>query len=447
MRLRSLKGRLTFGLTLSLLVVVASAWVAGHEALHHVARVFVLSRLGHDADALVAAVDFLRGGLSHVGRRRLTPIYNQPYSGHYFVLSVPGRNPIYSRSLWDRTLDTRPLAPGETAWWHAAGPQGQRLLVWGGGFRKQGQAFSVAMAEDVSPLERQLWGYEWVLAGIAGGGMVLILLVQWGVIAHTFRRLQPVYDDIERLERGEAVALSTDLPDEVLPLVHKINRLLEQYRQRLERSRRAAGNLAHALKGPLSLAGQQAEQAEPALRERLGGQLERIRQLMERELKRARFAGSGGPGQELRPGEELPTLARLLEQMHPAKPLRVDCRFVDGSILQADREDMLELIGNLLDNACKWAASRVLCTLAPDGEGGWILSVEDDGPGCSDEVLSRISSRGVRLDEAVDGHGLGLSIVEDIVALYHGRIDFGRSEDLGGFRARVTLPTQSLGRG
>jgi signal transduction histidine kinase len=421
--------------------------VAGHEALHHVARAFVLSRLHHDAEALLAAVDLLPGGQVHIGRRHLTPIYNQPYSGHYFVLSFPERDPVYSGSLWDRTLDTRALAPGKTAQWHAAGPQGQRLLVWAGGFRKRGLALTVAVAEDVSPLEQQLRGYEWVLAGIAGGGVVLILLVQWGVIVHTFRKLQPVYDDIERLERGEAVALSTDLPDEVLPLVHKLNRLLEQYRQRLERSRRAAGNLAHALKGPLSLAGQQAEQTEPALRERLGEQLERIRQLMERELKRARFAGSGGPGQDFRPGEELPVLSRLLEQMYPDKGLNVECRIDDGRALHADREDILELIGNLLDNACKWAASRVLCRVAQDGDGSWTLTVEDDGPGCSDEVPSHISGRGVRLDESIGGYGLGLSIVEDIVALYQGRIDFGRSAELGGFKARVILPMQSPGRG
>ncbi len=442
MRLRSLQSRLAFGLGISLLVLIACAWVVGHEALHRLGHAFVLSRLQHDAEAMVAALKTGPEGQLHIGQRWLSPVYNQPYSGHYFVLTIDGQAPVYSRSLWDQILAIRTLAPGETDQWRATGPTGQDLLVWGGGFRKKDTSFTLAVAEDISPFDEELRGFEWILSALAAGGVLLLFLVQRSLITQAFHKLQPVYDDIERLERGDTIALTEDLPDEVLPLVRKLNRLLEQYRQRLERSRRATGNLAHALKTPLHLLVQQLEHNDPPLEperlNRLNGQVDRIRQLMERELKRARFAGSVGPGQWFRPEEELPILARLLEGMHPEKDLRVQCRIDDGEALQADREDMLELIGNLLDNASKWAAGQVSCKIRETGD-QWQLTVEDDGPGCSDEELARVSSRGTRLDESVSGHGLGLSIVEDIVTLYNGHIQYGRSESLGGFSARVTL--------
>jgi signal transduction histidine kinase len=107
-----------------------------------------------------------------------------------------------------------------------------------------------------------------------------------------------------------------------------------------------------------------------------------------------------------------------------------------------DREDMLELVGNLLDNACKWAESEVHCRLDREAE-GLLLRVDDDGPGCSDAELAAIGERGVRVDERMDGHGLGLSIVREILDLYHGRLTLGRSPSLGGFRASVELPVAS----
>jgi len=377
-----------------------------------------------------------------IGAQRLTPVYNQPYSGHYFALAPENDASLYSRSLWDQTLEVAALAPGETLDWRAVGPDGQDLLVWGGGFQKQGARFTLAVAEDLSPLSQELVAFEWILAALAGGGVLLLFLLQNTLIGQAFHKLQPVYDDIERLERGDVLSLTEELPDEVLPLVRKLNGLLDHFRQRLERSRRAAGNLAHALKTPLHLLVQQLEEQDPPLPARrldqLNEQIERIRQLMDRELKRARYAGSVGPGQQFRPDEELPTLARLLQGMHPEKPLDVQCRCPEGESLQMDREDMLELIGNLMDNACKWARSQVHCRIRREG-GTWQLQVEDDGPGCSDEELAQVSARGARLDESVSGHGLGLSIVEDIVKIYGGRTRYGRSETLGGFCARVTL--------
>jgi signal transduction histidine kinase len=447
MTLSSLQSRLAYGLGISLLALIAAVGLVGHETLYRLGHAFVLSRLQHDAEALVAALNIEPDGAPRIGRQRLTPVYSQPYSGHYFALEMAGQEPLYSRSLWDQTLELDPLAPGETMQWQALGPMGQRLLIWSGGFSKQDTVLTLAVAEDLSSFDKELRSFERILGLMASGGVLLLFLIQRGLISQTFGKLRPLYEDIERLERGDAVSLTENLPDEVLPLVRKLNRLLEQYQQRLERSRRATGNLAHALKTPLHLLVQELEQLDPPLAQaslrRMNDQVDRIRSLMERELKRARFAGSVGPGRQFQPEEELPTLARLLESMHPAKDLRVECVFGTDDSLQADREDMLELVGNLLDNACKWAASRVTCRVAGDSD-GWLLRVEDDGPGCDDAQLLHIAERGTRLDENVSGHGLGLSVVQEICELYRGRIEFGRSPSLGGFMASVYIPRPGI---
>ena len=321
--MHSLEGRLQLGLSLSLLLLIGGAWWFGHAALHRTAESFMLSRLQHDGDALIAALHTNRAGTPRIGQRRLTPVYNQPYSGHYFALETTGTKQQRSRSLWDYDLQVRRLAVGETVSWRAAGPDGQQLLVWGSGFSKDGHSFSLAVAEDITPLEEELRGFEWLFAGIAAAGLVFMILAQRFVVHRALRQLQPVYRDIERLEKGETGSLTEAVPSEILPLVRKLNRLLELFAQRLERSRSAAGNLAHALKGPMNLMVQRLQArsltADPELRQTLDEQLERISRLIDRELKRARFAGAGGPGQQFDPREELPTLVQLLKQMHPDK--------------------------------------------------------------------------------------------------------------------------------
>lgn len=440
---RSLEGRLQLGLGISLVLLMAGVWGLGHAALQATANAFLLGRLQHDSDALVSAFSPEPSGQTQIRGRRLTPIYDQPYSGHYYALVTDRGQQLLSRSLWDWNLPIPNIQAGAPRQWRVEGPAGQHLLVWGGRYRKAGVNFTLLVAEDTSALEQELWRLYWLVAGVALGGIVLMLLTQRLVLHRAFRQLQPVYSDIERLEKGDAISLTETVPAEVLPLVQKLNRLLNHYGQRLERTRRATGNLAHALKAPLSLMTQWLERKDPGLNPQLATefktQIENIQRLMERELKRARYAGTGGPGQRFDAFEELPTLTRLLEQIHAHKGVHILYGVDLAQELPIDREDMLELLGNLLDNACKWARSQVIYSLST-GEQGLLILVEDDGPGCSEEELANITTRGTRLDESTHGHGLGLSIVRDIVDVYKGRIEFGRSERLGGFQVSILLP-------
>jgi signal transduction histidine kinase len=443
--MRSLEARLHAGLTLSLLLLVAGAWWLGHEALHRTADAFVLTRLQHDAEALIGSLAIDARGVRGDGRAAALPVYQRPYSGHYYVVAPPTGEALRSRSLWDWDLALPPLRIGETAHWHAAGPDGQRLLVWGGGYSRDGQVFTLAVAEDIGALEALVTTFERIGIGVALGGLVLMALVQRRVVRQAFARLGPLEADIARLEQGEAGRLTEGVPSEFLPLVHKVNRLLDTYSKRLERSRNAAGNLAHSIKGPLAILSQQIDaqgrRLPPGLAEAMREQVAAIARRLDRELKRARLAGGGGAGRHFDPAAELPALARVLQLLYQDKTLDIRTRVEPAAAapFPADREDMLELLGVLMDNACKWANARVECrvALAP---AALTLRVEDDGPGCPEADLEAIRVRGARLDEAVGGHGLGLAIAGEICALYGGTLDLGRSDALGGFRAVVALP-------
>ena len=436
--MRSLETRLHLGLGLSLFFVISAAWWLGHAALHRSTEAYVLSRLEHDAEALLRA-------LAHHPPRPdgLGLIYQQPFSGHYYaIITADGRQHL-SRSLRGQPLGAEPLPVGQVTDWEVRGPRGQRLLVRGAGYRIDDASVTIAVAEDLIPLLDELQVFERLFAVLAIGGLVLMLLVQRLIVRRALRQLRPIYRDIEALERGTADSLTEAVPREVLPLVRKFNALLGVYGQRLERSRNAAGNLAHALKTPLNLILQQLERLEHPFndeqRQRCREQVQRVQVLVERELKRARIAGGLRPGSMFETTADLPVLIELLERMYADKGLSIRCDNRLSTPLMVDREDMLELIGNLLDNACKWANSQVHCRLEPSGN-GLRLWVDDDGPGCTEAELAAIGARGVRVDERVDGHGLGLSIVREILDLYQGRLELGRSPSLGGFRACVELP-------
>ena len=446
--MNSLAARLNLGLALSLAMLIAVAWSLGHQALHRSTESYVISRLQHDAEALLGALRRDANGQYRLAGDGSMPIYHQPLSGHYFkiVTGAGDDNVIRSRSLWDWDLELPSLRPGEIRQWQTSGPLSQILLVYSAGFQVDGSPLTVAMAEDLTPMLSTLRGFERLFTLLAVVGLALMILVQHLIVGYNCRRLRPVYRDIEALERGTKRSITEDVPTEILPLVRKLNGLLSVYDKRLSRSRNAAGNLAHALKAPLNLMLQQVERPEDGAlsdegRRIRGDQVQRVRELVERELKRARIAGGGAPGSVFDPASELPVLRDLLVRMYPDKDLTLNCMIGLKAPLAADREDMLELFGTLLDNACKWAAHRVDCRLEKTTS-GIRLTIDDDGPGCDTDAFAAIRKRGARLDERLEGHGLGLSIASEIVTLYEGELTLDRSDLLGGFCSRVELPLQ-----
>ncbi|MFZ5621382.1 MAG: sensor histidine kinase [Pseudomonadota bacterium] len=404
---------------------------------------YMLSRLEHDAESLLGAL-LLQPGIADIDLRagRMNPVYQRPFSGHYYVISIDGRT-WRSRSLWDQTLALPAVAVGETARLRATGPEDQLLLVHVAGFRKAGHDLSIAVAEDLSPIRAEVRKFQ-LRYGLFGAlALALLLVSQRQILKLGLVPLRRTRMEIAEMERGERERLSETVPEEILPVVRQVNGLVATLRQRLSRSRNAMGNLAHALKTPLTLLGQIADRddvfRDAATAAQMRDQVAVLRKLLDRELKRARLAGAAATGTRLDLRTELEALVAVLRQLYRERDLQLELDLPASLPLAADREDMHELFGNLLDNACKWARSRVCVRHVRSGD-GLVIRVEDNGPGRNPEELADLDRRGVRIDEdAVPGHGLGLAIAQDIVQHYGGRLRLGRSADLGGFLAEVEL--------
>ncbi len=440
--MRSLERRLQFGLALSLVLLSITLWFIGNQSLRSLTENFIASRLEHNAESLLGAMT-VDPDTSALSWRRIDQRYTRPFSGHYYAIRFADDSLVSSRSLWDYTLEFPLVATGETVQLQASGPSGQRLLLLLKGFKKSGREFTLAVAEDLTPLEQERERFIQWFALLAGVGFIGLLLIQSVVIRRSFRSLEKVGDDVRRLEEGRTVRLSEDVPTEVLPLISEFNHLLRLLNQRLQRSRNAMGNLAHALKGPLNILTHSLDTPDDDDfdLDQARNQVGRIRQLMERELKRARLAGNGLSGVRFNPHSEIPDLVNVLRQVYRERELDLSYRIDPGVTPFGDREDLLELVGNLLDNACKWASSRVTCTVIAGT--AVTLEIEDDGVGLEDQDISRLFNRGTRLDETVEGHGLGLAIVGDIVKLYDAEISFSRSAALGGLSVRIKFPASA----
>ena len=444
--MNSLERSLQLGLIVSLLLLMLIFWWTGSLASRLLTHSFVFNRLESDASILVSHIEFpeLATDEPRLGLVRLNPAYDEPLSGIYYLVRFEDSTDIVSRSAWDQSLDIQSLAPGQKRKLQLNGKVGEPLLVWLGGFAKQGHQFTVAVAEDITPIRERLNIFQWYFACVSLLLMVALLIVQHLIVRHSVRKLEAIREDMNRLEHGRAVSISEDVPSEVVPLVREFNRLLLRFDQRLRQSRNSVGNLAHSLKGPLNLLLRNSDADDmpaEARQQSVEHNAERIRQLIESELKRARLAGRGTAAQIFDLDAELPMLCGLLEQEYSEKKFDIRWTIAPGVALAYDRQDMLELFGNLLDNAVKWCAGVVLVNVRSTD--GILLDVEDDGPGCSPAEFSRLVERGVRLDESVSGHGLGLSIVKDIVDTYQGSLTFARSSRLNGLRVSVFLPDKA----
>lgn len=442
--MRSLQTRLSTGLIVSLVVLFTLQWLIVSRAIRSLTEGYIESRLRHDSEGLLAAINPANESAPLTLRQEpLELIYHRPFSGHYYVIRT-GDDLLRSRSLWDYELPIPDVSVGETQRLYSPGPADQNLLLLVNGFKKQDRPVIIAVAEDLSEIEADIRHFQFIYGAISLAILAVLIIIQRVIVGVGLAPLKEVRRDIISLEKGEIGLLREEVPGEIRPLIKEINHLLETMTGRLQRSRKALGNLAHALKAPLTLLTQLSDREEirdyPEIRRNLIEHTRTLRNLLERELRRARLAGTPRPGQQIVLETEIHYLVDALKKIYKDKTLEITCSISPGGTLSGDREDMLELLGNLLDNACKWAQGKVSLTVEKDN--GISLCIEDDGPGCPDEELARLSQRGVRIDESAAGHGLGLAIVRDIVEQYSGEVVFGRSEDLGGFKVSVWLPAQ-----
>lgn len=437
----SLRNRLSLAVSLVLLVAWGVLAVGLQEFPRRLVEDYVLSRLRRDADLLYVHV---QGAADPVAAARgaAGTLYELPLSGHYFRISRDDML-IRSRSLWDETLPSVTLAASSERVLRLPGPAQQSLLTLAKRFSASDGAWLVIVAEDVSGLDAAIATFRrWLLAG-TGLVLVLLLSLQRWLIVRGLAPLDDAVDACRRLERGEIAPVVASAPSEVRPMLDAVNRLVRYQAQRLARVRHAVGNLSHALKTPLTVLAQAAGEARAsgnaALAATLQVQLDTMRAAIERELHRARLAGGGPSGSGFEARAQLEKLVGALERLHRERAIAIEIA-VPERRFPLDGEDMLELFGNLLDNACKWARSRVRIEILPDVADELAFVIEDDGSGVAQEALGRMGTAGMRTDEQQPGHGLGLAIVGDIVAQYGGSIRYGRSDSLGGLRVEGRLP-------
>ena len=437
--MRSIQQRLSLGLIsvlliIGLLLAQISLWLFDRSL-----RGYLQTTLQDETQTLLGAIVRGPNGLQ-LDERRLSAAFKRPYSGLYFRIDL-GEQSWRSRSLWDRDLPPVPAAGLQDTL--GDGPQGQQWLVYRADYQRYGQSIVIHVARDYTPILNSFSQVQKMVLGLGIAALVLILLLQRLTVSRALRPLEQARRQLMQLQQGQRSQLDQQVPLELEPLVAQINHLLAHTEDTLKRSRNALGNLGHALKTPLavlvSLATREELKQLPQLRESLNGQLQQIEQRIARELGRARLAGEALPGAHFDCASELPELFSTLVMIH-GNHLQLDWQAEPGLRLPWDREDLLELLGNLLDNACKWADSQVKLQISKVTE-GYQLTIDDDGPGIDAAQRDDVLSRGSRLDEQVAGHGLGLGIVRDIVDAWAGSLQLADSP-LGGLRVTVSLPTK-----
>ena len=439
--MRSLEHRLQAGLAISLIILMVFLGWAQISVIKELTESFINSRLEHDSQSLLASLKRDADGKLSTLETRLATVYSQPFSGHYYqIIFSDNSDVIRSRSLWDSTFEFPIPQLGQVKTVQRIGPDSQSLLVHIASYQKQKQMVTIAVAEDITPLQQDLKFYSLLFSSLALVVLILLLLIQRIIVKSSFRPLKRVQQEVLDLSEGQQGRLTEDVPNEIRPLVEAVNNLLSIMTVRLERSRNALGNLAHTLKGPLNLLTQLSDddriKKHTPIHNEIKEHSQRMQQIINHELKRARIAGAGSPGQRFIPSKELPNLIKVLQQMYGDKSLTFNCDIMPGAINDTDRDDLLELVGNLLDNSCKWAKSTINCTIRT--EPNLEIIIEDDGVGCSPEQLELITQRGIRIDESISGHGLGLTIVKEIAQIYQLNLHFDRSPELGGLRVHLT---------
>jgi two-component system sensor histidine kinase PhoQ len=398
--------------------------------------------------ALVAAAEPVPGGGYAPPIHDIDPRLAQPRSG-LFAQIRSARHQWRSPSTAGSAIEFGPLlGQGERRYFNEEFGH-ERVAVESRGLQFEDDTQNVrsltfSVAVSLTPYEEQLWRFRQKMLGSFTGLMfalllTLALLLRWGLAP--LRRLER---EIHEVEEGRSEVLSGGYPRELSGVATNLNALLVGERKRVARYRDTLGNLAHSLKTPLAVMQTTLSKETPIAAAAFGTEIDRMRDIIAHQLKRAAASGGALLGQApIDVAQVAADLRSTLLKVFASKDLSIELVVERESQFIGDRGDFTEVLGNLVDNACKWCRSRVRVTVTIDPQAGTrerlSVIVEDDGPGISEENRTRVLQRGVRADESVPGHGLGLAMVRDTVDLYGGSVSIDASP-LGGARFSLRLP-------
>ncbi len=452
------------------LVAIAAGWsvlglIAGGFLLSSLFRSSIErsldNRLLADLENVVAVAELDCSGGFTMPKPLIAERFTRVFSGSYWQVASMAigtdKQPdqlMRSRSLWDKILPfSDKKKPGEIQKGYAGGPIGQnlrfieRIVSLPGSEPEAGatacsgdKVFRITIAGDLNDIESEVKSFNTTLFG-----SVIVLGVSLFAAMALFVRLglaplDHVSKSLAAIRAGRADHLEGKFPVEIQPLADEINQLVKHNIEVVARARTHVGNLAHFLKTPLSVLANEVQGVNGAMAETVARQVQVMRRQVDHYLARARTVASAsviGARTEVTP--VLTDLTRALTKIYAAQGITVERGGVDGLTFRGDRSDLEEMVGNLLDNACKWAEEKVAVVAVPGKQGRLLITVTDDGPGLSDEQKKRVLERGERLDESKPGSGLGLGIVKEIAALYGGTLTLNRSQS-GGLSSELDLP-------
>ncbi|MCC7272273.1 MAG: HAMP domain-containing histidine kinase [Alphaproteobacteria bacterium] len=419
----------------------AAAWFVAGVVTRQVESAFE-TRLGALLDAAVAATAIDAEERVVVTRAPAGADFERPLSGAYWQVTAPDGAVATSRSLWDQVLPAAAVGHDGVLLRDAPGPRGEALRIAERDVVPAGASGTTHVAVALSRRETEaevarLRGVLAAVFAVLGTGLVVGVVLQVVAGLAPLRRARRALAEVRA---GRREALDLPAPAEIAPLVAEIDALVAQNRATVERARAHVGNLAHALKTPVAVLRNALDATPPDIAE-IRARADELERLVQHHLARARAAATAGglAAEEAAPVAVAGEIAAALRRLPSSRAVAIAVAGDPSLRVRVGRQDLAEMLGNLMENACKWAAARVEVAVAAPRPGRVAILVRDDGPGLAADHAAVALARGGRLDEAQPGSGLGLAIVADLAAAHGGTLALERAPQ-GGLQARLELP-------
>jgi signal transduction histidine kinase len=456
MRANSLSFRLIASSAVVAIVLLLSAGLLLNTLFQQALERNFDSRLRATLDGLLANVELNEKGVPQLQGPISDNRFTLPLSGWYWQISLPTKSQaeIKSSSLLEKYIEVDPshLEARDSegvASFSSTDSQGQQLRVIEQRLKLFGseQDYSFVVAGNFDELKTEVSAFRQALLivlGLLGAGLLAAILAQ---VKYALRPLVEMQHRLNDIRSGKIEFLHDEFPQEIQPVADELNLLVQSNFEIIDRARMQVGNLAHALKTPISVLTNEARDSKAPLAKKVKEQIDVMRDQVNLYLDRARRAARAqtiGSATEVEP--VLQSLARTLQRINRDRNLSIKVEAPTALRFRGERQDLEEMIGNVMDNACKWAKSQIAVKaiqLPPnqdDGRSWLVITVDDDGPGIPADKRGEALKRGQRLDESKPGSGLGMSIIAETAIMYSGKVELAQAE-LGGLRVNLQLPS------